>query len=130
MKEFKYTDDYPQWLKISELKPIHIKYLDDVTVVYRRTVKSAYIVKRAAVDADRLKNYEYALKDAKGFISRIVLKGFIKQVKRENSNTNAKNLIQFIHEFYWLKNRIGLEKMNIDKIESILKYVKYITKKS
>lgn len=124
---YKYTDDYPQWLKMSEIKKISTAYIPMITVIYRRTEKSAYIVRRDDLLNERIRSFEYALNTCNELIGKLLLKSTLKNMDRIKKGTAPHcELLQYVQEFYWLKNRKIPSPYTYELVNYTLQYVENI----
>ncbi len=73
MLEYKYVDDLSMYLAISQLKEIRHIYIPEFVVVYRRTPKSTFKVKRDELKEDIIRVYKQAAKTSKNVIDKIVM---------------------------------------------------------
>lgn len=129
VRNYNFTEDYPQWVKVSEIKTIKYIILDDYTIIYRRTNKSAEIVKGADprfLD-DRLKIYSYLYRRTKNIFTKLVLSCSISAFKKGKLMPNKYlNILSYQNKYYWIKNRNKVKPKSIDEIQSMLNYIKDI----
>ncbi|MEG0978323.1 MAG: glycosyltransferase family 2 protein [Bacilli bacterium] len=61
MSEFKYVDDYCQWLKFIDIKRINALFVSEYFMVYRRTLNSACIIRNDDVRKEKIRLYKKVL---------------------------------------------------------------------
>lgn len=126
VRSFVFTEDYPQWVKASEIKNIRYKILDSFTIIYRRTSKSAVLVKGADPRFlnDRVRIYSYLYDRTKNWYTKLIiscsLSAFKKGLLMPNKHLNA---LSYINRYYWLKNKKRVSPKSLDEINTNLTYL-------
>lgn len=129
LASYKYTDDYPQWLIMSKIKDVRFIAIPMVSVVYRRTNKSAYVVKNDELLAERIRSYQYALDTCKTMMGRFFLRNRLKNMDRiKRGEKPHKEALSYLHEFYRLKNRFTPSPYTKELVEYTIKYIEEIKK--
>ncbi len=104
LSSYKYIDDYTQWLKFSEIKDINVKYLNAVTIIYRRTNHSTYMIRNQELFEERIRIYMYAFSKTKNILNKALLKNSIINIKAQRRH-NYLNLLSYLHIYHRLKYR-------------------------
>lgn len=132
VRSYVFTEDYPQWVKMSEIKQIKYMLLDSYTIIYRRTEKSAVIVKGADprfID-DRKRIYTYLYKRTNSLLTKVIIMGTLVALHRNKLQPNKYlNLLSYINKFYWIKNRKRTKPIALESIKDTLVYIDTIVKK-
>lgn len=133
VRKYVFTEDYPQWVKISEIKDIKYKILNDYTIIYRRTNKSAVIVKGTDprfLD-DRIRIYEYLYKRTKNLFTKYVILCSLRAFKKGRLMPNKHlNVMSYINRWYWYKNKKYIAPISCEQIEDNLHYISSIMSKT
>ena len=126
--EYKYTDDYPQWIKMSEIKDVSFKYIPFVSVIYRRTSESAYIVRSGELLDERIKVFNYAKSTSRNIIEKLFVNSSLNNMyrMRKGKKPHKFEAINFLHEIYNIKN--GKRKCRYTKkiINNTFEYIERI----
>lgn len=130
VRSYVFTEDYPQWVKASEIKNIRYRILDEYTIIYRRTNKSASIVK--ATDSrflnDRIRIYQYLYKRTHSIASKMIIQCSLSAFKRGKLLPNKYlNILSYANRFYWYKNKKKTTPQSIAEIENNLNYINALT---
>lgn len=128
LSEYKYIDDYTQWLKFSEIKDIKLKYLPDITVIYRRTKGSTYIVRNQELRKEMVKVFQYALDMSHESIGKWIQRSAIYMQKKDHTSKYF-DILSYIHAFYRLKHRTENMLYIDNEIKQNLKYIENIKEK-
>ncbi len=123
LSEYKYIDDYTQWIKYSELRDIHIKYIPGITVIYRRTSGSAYFVRNKEVRREIIQIYQYALQTSREWFGKLLVRNAIYMQKKENP-VKYLDIMAYLHKFYQIKHRNGKGLEIGQEIAENLAYIK------
>lgn len=131
VQNFDVTEDWPIQLAISKYYPKNkIKYLDKVLVYYRRTTGSTYIVANKRFVNDKLKIFEYLIRNSLNLFTRIRLKSRLLAFK--NSNFFISRIINIDLTIFFLQSLLRIRsiisqynKLNLNKIShsSHLQYI-------
>lgn len=129
VRSFLFTEDYPQWVKMSEIKKIKYIILNEYTIIYRRTTKSAYIVKKndPRFLEDRIRIYTYIYNRTRSRLTKIIIMSFLSAFRKGQILPNKlNNAFTYINRFYWYKNRSKISPISIDEINKNLDYINNI----
>lgn len=106
LEEYKYIDDYTQWLKMSEIKAVNTLYIENVSIIYRRTEGSAYIKKRDAIKNEIDKVYKYAYEHAGDFRTKVIVRNFWTMIRHNNLKISKYFcIINWINRWHIIKNK-------------------------
>lgn len=125
LSEYKYIEDYTQWLKFSELKNIQLKYIPGITVIYRRTSGSAYFVRNKEVRKEIIRIYQYALRTSREWFGRLLIRNGIYMQKKEHP-IKYLDMMAYLHKFYQIKHRNGRGLDIEQEIKENLAYIKKV----
>lgn len=124
---YKYTDDYPQWLKMAEIKNIKYTSIPIISVIYRRTNGSAYIIRNRDLLEERKRSYRYALGTCQEFLGKLLLRNELMILGRQGGKLSGLlNLKSYICELYWFKNKTKNKPFTIELVDYTLKYIENI----
>lgn len=124
---FKYIDDYPQWLKMAEIKDIKFTSIPIISVIYRRTNGSAYIVKNQELLDERIRSYKYAYTTCKSVIGRVLLRNTLSILKNtKGKSSRYKDLRRYLNELYWLKNIFTQNPFQRELVEYTMEFIENI----
>ena len=102
------------------------KILDDYTIIYRRTSKSAVLVKGADPRFlnDRVRIYSYLYDRTKSWCTKLIIACSLSAFKKGLLMPNKYfNVLSYVNRFYWLKNRNRVFPKSLDEINSIIAYL-------
>ncbi len=122
MLEYKYLDDYPQYLKISEIKDIRKKYVPEIVVIYRRTSDSTYIRTPKQLRDELIRVFKYAKETSHRTREKVIQTCSIYMQKIEHP-VKYLDLLTYIHKYYLFKHRKDDSVIFLDDVEKNLAYV-------
>ena len=126
VKTYKYTEDYPMWLKISEAENIKYKYIPLITCIYRRTSGSANIIKKDELHEERTRAYCYAYKTCTSLFGKTMLKNTISALKRGRNAPRLINISGLVKRTYYIKNCYKKSPFTMKEIKSTVSYIQKI----
>lgn len=119
LQGYRFVDDYSQWLAMSELKDIKIKYLDMPAIVYMRRDTSTFKIRGAELQREVQKIYKYALETAPTRITKIFLRSALNEIQYPQSRLRKViNPNRWTQKFYEVKELFTKKTDNVNEIVS------------
>lgn len=124
VSEYKYAEDYIQWIKFSEIKDIKCKYIPEYDVIYRRTKGSTYLVANNELRKEIVNTFKYAKERAKEKMGKAIQTSAIYMQKSAHSFKYF-DLLSYLHLLYlfkhWNDKSVSFENNAYAHLEYIMK---------
>ena len=122
---YRFVDDYSQYIKISEIKEIRRKYIPEIVIIYRRTNDSTYMRANKHLKEELISIFHYARKTSHRLREKIIQTSSIYMQKRKNP-IKCFDILAYIHKFYIFIHRKDDSVDYLSDIKEQLEYVENI----